>query len=274
MEKNVKPSKAYLFSNILREIGDTGEQMTVLGADEGSAGNISVFVRAMEGVDEHFWDHGVIDLPVACPALQGGWLVVTGTGRRMRDLAQDPEATLIILEILEGGLQATMYCASNVQPTSELNSHLAIHNDQVGRHHLSYSAIVHAQPRFLTYISHLPDYADTLSLNRHLLRWEPETIVTFPEGIGMIPFHVPGSPEQMADTMAGLQTYRAVVWRRHGIVTRSEDSVRKAGDLVEYAETAAHFEYLNLQLGRPVSGLSDEEMHDICKQYGIKQKFF
>ena len=57
------------------------------GADQGSAGNISVFVRAVEGVDEHFWDHGVIDLPVACPALQGGWMIVTGTGRRIRDLS-------------------------------------------------------------------------------------------------------------------------------------------------------------------------------------------
>ena len=274
MEKIVKPSKAYLFSRILREIGDTGEQMTVLGADEGSAGNISVFVRSIEGVDEHFWDHGVIDLPVHCPALQGGWVVVTGTGRRMRDLSQDPESTLIILEILGGGRQATVYTASNVKPTSELNSHLAIHDDQVGRHNLNYSAIVHAQPRFLTYISHLPEYADTLSLNRRLLRWEPETIITFPEGIGMIPFHVPGSPEQMADTMAGLQNFRAVVWRRHGIVTRSDESVRKAGDLVEYAETAAHFEYLNLQLGRPTEGLSDEEMRAICKANGISQKYF
>jgi rhamnulose-1-phosphate aldolase len=274
MEKIVKPSKAFLFSKILREIGDTGQQMTALGADEGSAGNISVFVRSVEGVDEHFWDHGVIDLPVACPALQGGWLVVTGAGRRMRDLSQDPEATLIILEILDGGRQATLFSASNAKPTSELNSHLAIHDDQVGRHNLSYSAIVHAQPRFLTYISHLPEYADTTSLNRHLLRWEPETIITFPEGIGMIPFHVPGSPEQMADTMAGLQVFRAVVWRRHGIVTRSDESVRKAGDLVEYAETAAHFEYLNLQLGRPTEGLSDDELHAICKMYGINQKFF
>ena len=270
----MKPLKAHLFSKMVREIGNTGEQMTVLGADEGSAGNISVFVKSLEGVDEHFYDHGVIDLPVTCPALQGGWVVVTGTGRRMRDLSEDPEATLLILQILEGGHQATIYTASDVKPTSELNSHLAIHNDQIGRFDLSFNAIVHAQPRFLTYISHLPEYADTYRLNRHLLRWEPETIITFPEGIGMIPFRVPGSPEQMADTMAGLQTYRAVVWQRHGIVTRSAESVRKAGDLVEYAETAAHFEYLNLQLGRPTEGLSDKEMLDICKQNKIEQKFF
>jgi len=78
----------------------------------------------------------------------------------------------------------------------------------------------------------------------------------------------------MADTMAGLQIFRAVVWSKHGIVTRSDENVRKAGDLVEYAETAAHFEYLNLQLGRPVEGLSDEELHEICRHNGISQKYF
>jgi rhamnulose-1-phosphate aldolase len=64
------------------------------------------------------------------------------------------------------------------------------------------------------------------------------------------------------------------VWSKHGIVTRSDESVRRAGDLVEYAETAAHFEYLNLQLGRPTEGLSDEEMRSICRANGISQKYF
>jgi rhamnulose-1-phosphate aldolase len=266
--------KAYLFPKILREIGDTGIQMTVLGADEGSAGNISVFVTSLEGLDERFWERGVVELPVPCPALGGGWVVVTGTGRRMRDLDQDPEHTLCVLEILEDCCHANFYTAAEVNPTSELNSHLAIHNDQVSRRQLDYHAIVHAQPRFLTYISHLAEYCDTLSLNRRLLRWEPETIITFPEGIGLIPFHVPGSPEQMADTMAGLQNYRAVVWARHGIVTRSDESVRRAGDLVEYAETAAHFEYLNLTLGKPTDGLSDAELRQVCLAFNIQQKFF
>ena len=270
----MKSSKAYPFLKLLNEIGDTGMQMTALGADEGSAGNISVFVWALEGMEERFWERETLDLPVVCPALAGGWLLVTGAGRRMRDLCQDPQTTLCILEILEDGEHAKLYTAANVRPTSELNSHLAIHNDQVARLGLNYNAVVHAQPRYLTFISHLDGYGDTISLNQHLLRWEPETIITFPEGIGTIPFHVPGTPEQMADTMAGLQTHRAVVWQKHGIITRSEQNVRRAGDLVEYAETAAHFEYLNLTLGSPSKGLTDEEMRQICKVFGIQQAFF
>jgi rhamnulose-1-phosphate aldolase len=50
--------------------------------------------------------------------------------------------------------------------------------------------------------------------------------------------------------------------------------VRKAGDLVEYAETAAHFEYINLLSPHPVEGLSDEDLRRICAQFGVIQNFF
>ena len=47
--------------------------------------------------------------------------------------------------------------------------------------------------------------------------------------------------EQAQVTAAALQTYRAVVWQKHGIVARATQ-IGKATDLVEYAEAAAHFE--------------------------------
>jgi hypothetical protein len=59
----------------------------------------------------------------------------------------------------------------------------------------------------LTLLSHIQRYQDEGYLNTHLLRWQPETIVNLPEGIGFIPFHVPGSPELMAATVERLRTY-------------------------------------------------------------------
>jgi len=106
------------------------------------------------------------------------------------------------------------------------------------------------------------------------LRWQPETIVEFPEGIGLLPFQVPGSAAQMEVSTEALATYRGVVWGRHGIVTRSDKGVRKASDLVEYAEAAAHYEYLNLAAGEPSAGLSDEELRQICANLGIQQIYF
>ncbi|MBW4494452.1 MAG: rhamnulose-1-phosphate aldolase [Oscillatoria princeps RMCB-10] len=259
---------------ILWEIGDVGRRMAQINAAEGAAGNISVFLRNLPEMDSRFRERGEINLPVTVPALSGGWLLVSGSGRRLRDLARNPDTTLCLLHIQQGGERGEIYAASDLRPTSEFNSHLAIHNDQVARRSLSHHAVVHAQPLYLTYLSHLDPYSETNAINRRLLRWQPETILEFPEGIGVLPFLVPGSQELAEATVEPLRRHRAAIWRRHGIVTHADAGVRKAGDLVEYAETAAHYEYLNLRAGEPAAGMSDFELRQICDRFGINQPFF
>ena len=143
-----------------------------------------------------------------------------------------------------------------------------------GRRGLAYHAVVHAQPLRLTYLSHIERYQEHTFFNRRLLRWQPETIIELPEGIGMLPFQMPGSPEQQEVTTAALATHRAVVWARHGIVTRADSGIGKAGDLVEYVEAAAQYEYLNLAAGEPSNGLLDDQVRLICERMGIQQSFF
>lgn len=264
----------FKLQDIIADMDDVGQRMWLIGASEGAAGNISVFVRELDGFIDGMADQGVIQLPVEVPALANGWVVVSSAGRRVRDIARTSAIVLSLLQIDEQGTHATLYTAPGGRPTSELNSHLAIHNDHVGRRSLHYHAVVHAQPLRLTFLSHIERYADTRSLNARLLRWQPETIVEFPEGIGVLPFQMPGSLEQTVVTVEGMRTHRAVVWRRHGIVTRADSSVGKAGDLVEYAEAAAQYEYLNLQAGEPTAGLSDDDLRLICTRLKIEQTFF
>lgn len=264
-------------SKILWEMGDAGQRMSQINAAEGAAGNISVFVRNLPPTEEHlfpFWFENSIrnpiSLPVTVPSLVGGWVIVSGSGKRMRDIATIPEVALCLLQIQPGGETAILHTADpSLRPTSELNSHLAVHNDRVAEQNLSYHTVLHAQPLHLTYLSHIDRYGDTKALNRHLLRWQPETILEFPEGIGVSPFEIPASAEQAQQTVEILRQHRAVVWRRHGIVVRCDAGPRKAGDLVEYAEAAAQYEYLNLKAGEPSGGISDEEMRQMCQRFGI-----
>ena len=109
---------------------------------------------------------------------------------------------------------------------------------------------------YLTYLSHIPRYQDEQYLNTHLLRWQPENIINLPEGIGFIPFRMPGSPELMAANVKALGHHRVVIWAKHGVMARSDVSVKRAVDRVEYAETAAKYEYLNLSAGEIGEGLS------------------
>ena len=126
----------------------------------------------------------------------------------------------------------------------------------------------------ITYLSHVPRYQDEHYLNTHLLRWQPETIVNLPEGIGFIPFAVPGSTELMSGNVAALRRCRIVIWAKHGVMARSDISVKRAADRVEYAETAAKYEYLNLRVGEIGTGLTPDEVRAICATFDIQQEIF
>lgn len=258
----------------LAQMADTGVRLAALDAAEGAAGNISIFTAAELDPPAQFQRRSTIDLPVVVPHLASGWVIVTGAGRRLRDVGSAPEATVCLLHVQPGGTSAVLYTGEGVRPTSELNTHIAVHQDHVRRRGLQYHCVVHAQPLRLTYLSHIPKYQDTLTLNRRLLRWQPETIVEFPEGIAALPFQMPGSEEQMQITATSLARYRGIIWSRHGIVTRADSGPAKAGDLVEYAEAAAQYEYLNLVAGEPSSGLSDDEIRLICDRLHIEQDYF
>ena len=211
------------------------------------------------------------------PALAGYSLLITGSGRRLREIIDDPIANLGFLTIDEGGTTGKLYTSPLklfTRLTSEFNSHLAIHNDQVRTTGTNFNAIVHAQPLYLTYLSHIQAYQDEKTLNTRLLRWQPEAIVNLPEGLGMVPFYVPGSPELMAATMESLRSHRVVVWSKHGVVARSELSVKRATDRIEYAETAAHYEYMNLVNHNMAEGLSTDEIREICKRLDVQQNIF
>lgn len=258
-------------------MGQAGRLMNEIGACEAAAGNISVFMREHDGPGTGFSEQKSILLPVAVPELAGSALLVTGSGRRLREILDDPLANLGYLVVEAGGRHGSLFTSPRrkfARLTSEINSHLAVHADQARRRSLSFHALVHAQPQHLTFLSHHPQYQDELTLNRAVLRWQPEAILNFPEGLGFLPFCVPGSDELMQANVAKMGAHQLVVWAKHGVMARSDHSLAKATDLIEYAETGARYECLNLTSGAGSSGLSVEQIRAICAKYGVQQNIF
>jgi rhamnulose-1-phosphate aldolase len=265
------------FDEIVNMIGEAGRRLSEIDASEGAAGNISAYIGWPVEPRRKFPVMEMIDLPQPVPELAGKTFLVSGSGRRLREILLDPVANLGCVVVHEGGLSAHLYTAPGrdfERLTSEFNSHLAVHYDQVRRSGTNFHAVIHAQPPYLTYLSHIPRYREASYLNRHLLRWQPELIINLPEGVGPVAFHVPGSAELMADTVEALRRHRVIVWCKHGAVARSDISVKRAADRIEYAETAARYEYFNLVAGEPADGLSVEEIQEICQVFGVEQDIF
>lgn len=263
--------------DLLHMMGQAGRHLAEIEASEGAAGNISICLRWPLEPRSRFPVVGEIDLPQAVPELAGATFLVSGSGRRLREIIDEPVANIACLVVQEGGKKATMYTAYQRRfecVTSEFNSHLAVHYDQMVATGTNFHAVIHAQPVHLTYLSHIPRYQDEAYLNTHLLRWQPETIINLPEGIGFIPFRIPGSAELMTANIECLRTHRIVIWAKHGVMARSDVSVKRAADRVEYAETAAKYEYLNLAAGEAGEGLSADEIRTICRTFNVKQDIF
>ena len=258
-------------------IGEAGERLSEIEASEGAAGNISVYMGWPIDPRRRFPIVETIELPVPLPELAGGAFLVSGSGRRLREIIHDPAANLGFVAVDEGGRTGRLYTSPRrlfARLTSEFNSHLAVHADQVKCTGTNFLAIIHAQPPHLTYLSHVARYRDESYLNRHLLRWQPEMIVNLPEGLGSVPFQLPGSPELMAATVESLRTHRVIVWCKHGVMARSDQSVKRAADRVEYAETSARYEFMNLANGEQGEGLTDAEIRAICAAFNIQQTIF
>ena len=139
---------------ILTAIGEAGQRLSDIDASEGAAGNISVFIGWPMEVRRLFPLATEIDLPVRVPHLVGRLFFITGSGRRLRDILSEPTANLAAIVINEGGASAQQYTGPGclfTRVTSEFNSHLAIHQDQILRSNTNFHAVIHAQPTHITY---------------------------------------------------------------------------------------------------------------------------
>ena len=263
--------------DLLVLMGEAGKRLSEIDATEGAAGNISVCICWPVEPRTRFQLVEQINLPQPIPELAGATFIVTGSGRRLREIIEQPVANVGCLVVDEGGSSGKLYTSYNKlfsRLTSEFNSHLAVHYDQITNSGTNFHAVIHAQPPYMTYLSHIPRYHDESYLNQHLLRWQPETILQLPEGIGLIPFQVPGSSELMEATTRSLREHRIVIWAKHGVIARSDISTKRASDRIEYAETAARYEYLNLTTGEQGIGLSPDEIRAICTAFNVQQTIF
>ncbi|MGC4067603.1 MAG: class II aldolase/adducin family protein [Polyangiaceae bacterium] len=265
------------FEAVVADLAEAGLRLVELKACEGAAGNLSVLLPDGVEPSSSYGNAETIELPLSVPEMARRSFLVSGSGTRMRDILRHPGSCLGYLRVDNGGRTGTLYSDASrafARITSEFNSHLAVHRsvfDAVGTGH---HAIVHAQPRSLTFLSHRPEFQNAYEVNRRLLRWQPEAILNFPEGLGLVPFLVPGQAELMRANESELRRCRLVIWAKHGVMARSFSSAQAAVDLIEYAETAATYELMDLVTGQRGEGLGSDDLRRVALAYGVAQQLF
>ncbi|MDD5675957.1 MAG: rhamnulose-1-phosphate aldolase, partial [Chitinivibrionales bacterium] len=180
------------------------------GWAERNAGNISVNMTGFFAATKKPASNArFIPLSRAYPALANMSLLISGTGTRMRNIAERPGDNLCLIHIAPDADRAFIAGTTmpTVKPTSELPAHLAVH-EALALRKGPQKVVIHTHPDALVALSHIAQYKNESSLNAMLWSMHPETIVVLPEGAGFVPYQTPGSAELGAATGEALMHHR------------------------------------------------------------------
>ena len=239
------------------------------GWAERNGGNITVNVTNM--VDDEIRNmpaiSGVMQIGTSLPALKGAYFFCKGTGKRMRDLARWPMENGSIIRILDDCETYVIIADNLVQPTSELPSHLAVHNRMIEKGS-PYTATVHTHPIELVAMSHNKKFMGKDMLTNILWSMIPETKAFCPLGLGIVPYTLPGSLALADGTLRELEDYDVVMWEKHGVFAKGLD-VMDAFDQIDVLSKSAKI-YINAKcMGFEPDGMSQEEMAEMTRAFNL-----
>lgn len=252
------------------KVAEVAGYLWMKGWAERNGGNITVNIT--EWVDEKMKAMPAIAGPFAIgktlPYLEGCWFYCKGTGKRMRDLSRDPMGNGSIIRILPGCAQYEIVADAPVAPTSELPSHLAVH-DYLLTKGSPYRASLHTHPIELVALTHSKKWMEKDAATRMLWSMIPETKAFCPRGLGMVPYMLPSSVELADATIRAIdEDYDVVMWEKHGVFAVDID-IMSAFDQVDVLNKSALIYIAAKNMGFEPDGMTDAQMQELSDVFGL-----
>ncbi len=243
-----------------------------LGWDERNGGNLSVLLDEKE-VSEYLDTNKFIrDIPMTfdASAIIGKIFLITGTGKYFKNVQYDPAHNLAIVKIGEDGktLKLIWGLTDGGKTTSETPAHLLSHITRLAIDP-EHRVVMHTHPTntiAMTLVHELSERAIT----RTLWQMQTESIVVFPEGVGMLPWMPCGTNEIGEATAEKLKTERICLWPAHGIYGVGRD-LDEAFGLIETVEKAAQLYMISVNAGIK-NGITDEQLKDLAGVFGLNYR--
>lgn len=254
----------------VEKVAETAGYLWQKGWAERNGGNITVNIT--EHVDETMKSLPAISDPVAIgltlPNLKGCWFFCKGTNKRMRDLARRPMDNGSIIRITDDCSHYEIVADNPVKPTSELPSHLAVHNYLIGKGS-NYKASLHTHPIELVAMSHNQEFLKKDVLTNLLWSMIPETKAFCPRGLGIVPYMLPSSNELAEETIKAIDNnYDVVMWEKHGVFAVGDD-IMEAFDMVDTLTKSAIIYMDARAMGFIPDGMSRQQMREISTVFNL-----
>jgi rhamnulose-1-phosphate aldolase len=263
--------KEYLSNNkalktVIREISEVAEYLWQRGWAERNAGNISVNITELLPQEILEYDsYPFINLQVTYPELADCYFFVTGTGKRMRDLARKPMRNALIIKLNKDAsgywIISQKVNIDNFMPTSELPTHLGIHQ-MIAKRGSTEKVVMHTHANELVTLTHAKEFCNQDVLNKLLWGMHPETMVFVPKGVGFVPYILPGTVDIAVETLKALQEHDVALWEKHGVFAIGK-SVSDTFDIIDILAKSARIFFLCRSANIIPDGLTDEQLNEL-----------
>ena len=211
---------------------------------------------------------GPFPIGAELPHLKGCFFFCKGTQKRMRDLAREPMANGSVIRICPDCASYEIIADAPVMPTSELPSHLSVHNYLIGKGS-PYKASLHTHPIELVAMTHCKKFLEKDVATKLLWSMIPETKAFCPRGLGIVPYMLPSSVELAEATIKTIDDdYDVVMWEKHGVFAVDED-IMTAFDQVDVLNKAAQIYMSAKSMGFEPEGMTDGSMEEISRVFHL-----
>lgn len=196
------------------------------GWHERNGGNLSYRIKKDEikAVLDDLNNNGeLMEIGTSVPDLSNEYFCVTGSGKFFRNVELAPEENICIIKVDDSGskYQIVWGLTKGGVPTSELPSHL-MNLEVCKKRNADIRVVYHCHPAnviALTYVLPLDDNIFT----RELWEMATECPVVFPDGIGVVPWMVPGGRDIAVATSKIMEIKDVAVWAHHGMFSCGTD---------------------------------------------------
>jgi len=255
----------------LDDFAEICEWLSFKGWSEGEGGNLSLRLDKKQIPKKlRKGQSDPVDLPLSVPALAGHYLLISGSGTRARDIANEPEKDMGLYLISDDG-KSYQWIVGNDRPTSEMPSHCAIQN-QLAENRPDYKAIIHTHPPRLIALTHVAEFQDAKRLSDVVLGLQSEARIQLPEGIGHLPFQVPGSLELGILSAAEIKKRNVILWHMHGALATGK-TLAHAFDQLEVVEKAAEIYWTLSAAGKSTAGMEEKDLLESMEFFGRTERY-
>ncbi|MCI0523607.1 MAG: class II aldolase/adducin family protein [Bacteroidales bacterium] len=124
--------------------------------------------------------------------------------------------------------------------------------------------VMHTHAKELIALTQIKELCDEKRLNSLLWGMHPETKLLVPDGVGFVPYFIPGTTAPGEATVRALEKHDIALWEKHGVFAIGTKP-NETFDLIDILTRSVSIYFLCRSAGKEPEGLTDGQIEELGK---------